>query len=88
MNEYERLCGLYIDMLMTVWYSHEAWGWVVSVLFAEQTQSCLCGEDTSVQWLRLSQNDNILKLKNEFKLAPNPTRFGAGRQSARVVNQA
>ena len=88
MNEYERLCGLYIDMLMTVWYSHEAWGWVVSVMFAEQTQSCLYGEDASVQWLRLSQNDNALTLKNEFKLAPNPARFGAGRRRARVVNQA
>ena len=78
MNEYERLCGLYINLLMTVRYSHEAWGWVVSDMFSEQTQSCLCGEDVSVQWLRLSQNNNVLTLKIEFKLALNPAQFGAG----------
>ena len=55
MNMYanERKCGLYIDLLMTVRYSHEAWGWVVSVsVHGEQTQSHLrsgggvraCGE--------------------------------------------
>ena len=26
----ERKCGLYIDLLMTVWYSREGWGWVQS----------------------------------------------------------
>ena len=38
-------------------------------------------------WLtRLSQNDNVLKSKSEVKLAPNRTRFDAGR-GARVCGE-
>ena len=67
MNEYvyfvcqnERRCGLYIDLLMTVRYSHEAWeGHVCSANSHEAWKDCACswkidtvasvGEDTSVQ---------------------------------------
>ena len=76
----ERLCGLYIDLLMTVQYSHEIWGWVVDVLFVEKTLQ-------SNGNLRLSQNDNVLTLKSEFKLAPNPNP-GPSRCGAGMVNQA
>ena len=75
MNEYvypnERKCGLYIDLLMTVRYSHEAWGRVV---FAE--------EDASVQ----RKNDSVLMTKGEFKLAsnPNPARCGVATARAHV----
>ena len=64
---------------MTVWYSHEAWGWVVSVRFMANRQN------DSV-WMpkgefKLALNPN-----------PNPDRFSAGQGGgdarARVVNQA
>ena len=39
--------------------------------------------------LCLSQNDNVLTAKSEFKLALNPAQCGAGRRwRARAVNQA
>ena len=83
MNEYvypnERKCGLYIDLLMTVRYSHEAWGRVVSVLgHGEQTQSRLL-EKTHQSNGNLRKNDSVLMPKGEFKLAPNlnPARLGA-----------
>ena len=56
---------------MTVRYRHEASGWVMSVMFMENTQSRLCGEDAhSVKFqnenvwtpngnLRSSQNDRV-----------------------------
>ena len=67
MNEYvyfvcqnERRCGLYIDLLITVRYSHEAWeGHVCSANSHEDWKGCVCswrtdtvgsvGEDASVQ---------------------------------------
>ena len=80
----ERMCGLYIDMLMIVRYSHEAWGWVVSVQFMANRHSRVCMEKTlqSNGILSLSQNDSVLTPKSEFKLAPNPNPawLGAGRQ--------
>ena len=67
----ERKCGLYIDLLMTVQYSHEASGRVVSVsVHDEQTQSCLL-EKTHQSNGNLRKNDSVLMLKGEFKLAPN-----------------
>ena len=91
----ERKCGLYIDLLMTVRYSHEAWGRVVSVLVhGEQTQSRLL-EKTHQSNGNLCKNDNVLMPKGEFKLAPNPNpaRLSAGRGDGEracvfVVNQA
>ena len=64
---------------MTVRYSHEAWGRVVSA-----------GEDASV----LRKNVSILMPKGEFKLDlnPNPARLysvrGGGGAHACVANQA
>ena len=80
-------CGLYIDLLMTVRYSHEAWEWVVSVLFMANRRSRVCMEETlqSNDNLRLSQNDSVLTPKNEFKLASN---LNPTRRHACVVNQA
>ena len=76
-------CGLYIDLLMTVRYIHEARGWVMYVLFMANKHSRVCMEEMlqSNVNLRLSQNDSVLKPKNEFKLAsnPNPTRLGGAR---------
>ena len=78
---------------MTVRYNHEAGGRVVSVsVHGEQTQSRLLEKThQSNSNLRLSQNDNILMPKCEFKLAPNPNpnpaRLG-GSTRACVVNQA
>ena len=57
----KRRCGLYIDLLMTVRYSHEAWeGHVCSANSYEAWKGYVCswktdtvvsaGEDTSVQW--------------------------------------
>ena len=93
----ERMCGLYIDLLMTVQYSHEAWGWVVSVRFMANRHSRVCVEKTlqSNGNLRLSQNDSVLTPKSEFNLAPNPNpaRLGlvqgsGGGVHTCVVNQA
>ena len=65
---------------MTVRYSHEAWGRVVSVsVHGEQTQSRLL-EKTHQSNGNLHKNDSVLMSKGEFKLA----RFGA---RACVVNQ-
>ena len=87
----ERKCGLYIDLLMTVRYSHEVWGRVVSVsVHGEQTQSCLL-EKTHQSNGNLRKNDSFLMPKGEFKLAPNPNpsqlgsvRGGAAAACARV----
>ena len=75
---------------MTVRYSHEAWGRVVSVsVHGEQTQSRLL-EKTH----QSNGNDSVLMPNGEFKLAPNPNpaRFRArqsgGGARACVVNQA
>ena len=58
----ESRCGLYIDLLMTVRYSHEAWegGHVCSANSHEAWKGRVCswridtvvsaGEDASVQW--------------------------------------
>ena len=89
MNMYisnERKCGLYIDLLMTVRYSHEAWGRVVSVsVHGEQTQSHLL-EKTHQSNGNLRKNNSVLMPKGEFKLAPNPNpaRCGVAEPRARV----
>ena len=65
MNMYqnERKCGLYIDMLITVRYSHEAWGRVVSVsVHGLQTQSRLL-EKTHQSNGNLHKNDSVLMPK-------------------------
>ena len=82
----ERMCGLYIDLLITVRYSHEAWGWVVSIRFMANRHSRVCVEKTlqSNGNLRLSQNDSVLKPKSEFKLAPNPNWLRVKAARARV----
>ena len=80
----ERMCGLYIDLLMTVRYSHEAWGWVVSVLFIANRHSRAYVEKKlqSNGSLRLSQNDSVWTPKSEFKLDPNLNRLGSMRGGA------
>ena len=78
----ERKCGLYIDLLMIVRYSHEAWGRVVSVsVHGEQTQSRML-EKTHQSNGNLRKNDNVLMLKGEFKLVPNPAQCGAATTHA------
>ena len=75
MNEYvfsnERKRGLYIDMLMTIRYSHEVWGRVVLRLLEKTHQ--LNGN--------LRKNDSFLMPKGEFKLASNPARLGRWRRT-------
>ena len=56
---------------MTVWYSHDVWAWVVSVLFMANIHSRVYGEDAHLfkfqndsVWtpngnLRSSQNDSV-----------------------------
>ena len=64
---------------MTVWYSHEAWGRVVSVsVHGEQTQSCLLKKMHQSNG-NLRKNDSVLIPKCEFKLAQNPNRLGLVR---------
>ena len=58
----ESRSGLYIDLLMTVRYSHEAWEGRTNTVAS-------AGEDASVQ---LHKNDSVLMPKGEFKLASNP----------------
>ena len=71
---------------MTVRYSHEVWGRVVSVsIHGEQTQSRLL-EKTHQSNDNLRKNDSVLMPKCEFKLSPNSARFGAGRR-ARVCGE-
>ena len=83
----ERKCSLYIDLLMTVRYIHEAWGRVVSVsVHGEQTQSCLLEKMHQFNG-NLRKNGSVLMPKGEFKLAPNlnPARCGsAATACARV----
>ena len=58
MNEYvyfvcqnERRCGLYIDLLMTVRYSHEAWeGHVCSVNSHEAWKGHVCSANSHKAW--------------------------------------
>ena len=83
----ERKGGLYIDLLMTIRYSHEAWkgrvcSWRTVMKLLEKTHQ---SNDN------LRKNDNVLMPKGEFKLAPNPNPNPARRSGdARVcvVNQA
>ena len=93
MNEYvfrnERKCGFSIDLLMTVRYSHEAWGRVVSIsVHGEQTHLRML-EKTHQSNGNLCKNDNFLMPKGEFKLAsnPNPAQLGDGSRAC-VMNQA
>ena len=65
------MCDLYIDPLMTIRYSHEAWGWVVSVLFMANRHSRVCVEKTlksnsikikAIRWnlFAVIRNDQVL----------------------------
>ena len=73
MNEYvyfvcqnERRCGLYIDLLKTVRYNHEAWD--------EQTQSRLL-EKTHQSNGNLRKNDNVLMPKSRTRVRPEQFQF-------------
>ena len=47
----ERRCGLYIDLLMTVRYSHEAWeGHVCSVNSHEAWEGHVCSVNSHEAW--------------------------------------
>ena len=72
----ESRSGLYIDLLMIVRYSHEAWD--------KQTQSHLL-EKTHQSNSNLCKNDSVLMPKGEFKLAPNPNPARLG--SVRVCDE-
>ena len=93
----ELRCGLYIDLLMTVRYSHEAWeGHVCSANSHEAWKGRVCswrtdtvasaGEDASVQRYPMQKNDSVLMPKGELKLAlnPNPARREAAAAHVRV----
>ena len=87
----ERKGGLYIDLLMTVRYSHEAWeGHICSVNSHEAWKGCVCSVNSHsrVFWRRrissmvtYVKNDSVLMPKGEFKLAPNLARFSEGRRA-------
>ena len=64
----ERKSGLYIDLLMTVRYSHEVWKGRVM----ENRHSRVCWRRRINPTVTYAKNDIVLMLKGEFNLAPNP----------------